>query len=82
VEPQASTPTPGERAYPGSAVAAAVVATLFFPVISLIVALFLLSSERDHHKKSMLRAWALAAALWLLVQAVVGVILFAALAPG
>ena len=82
MEAPASAPTPAERAYPSSTVAAAVVATLFFPVISLIAALFLLGKERDPGKRSMLRTWAFAAAGFLALQALVVFLAFVAFASG
>jgi hypothetical protein len=44
--------------YPGSVVAAAVLATLAFPVLSLIAALYLLGREQDERKRAGLRTWA------------------------
>jgi hypothetical protein len=82
MEAQVSDPTPGERAYPSSTVAAAAVATLFFPVISLIAALFLLGNERDPGKRSMLRTWALAAGGFLALQALFVVLAFVAWSSG
>ena len=55
--------------------AAAVLATLFFPVVSLIAALFLLGRERDEAKRRDLRLWAWASAGWILAQALVFVAL-------
>jgi hypothetical protein len=82
MEAPASAPTPGERAYPSSTLAAAAVATLFFPVISLIAALFLLGNERNPGKRSMLRTWAFAAAGFLVLQALVVLLAFVTFASG
>lgn len=83
MEAPASAPTSEERAgYPSSTVAAAVIATLFFPVVSLIAALFLLGNQSDPARRSALRTWALAAAAWLALQAVVAVLMFAAFWAG
>jgi hypothetical protein len=39
--------------------------TLFFPLISLNVALFLLGRERSPEKRSSLRTWVIATAVWI-----------------
>ena len=52
--------------YTGAAVAGAVLATLFFPFISLIAALLLQGGETDPVKRSQLRTWAWASGGWLL----------------
>jgi hypothetical protein len=44
--------------YNGAAVAGAVLATLFFPLIALIAALILLGNERNPQRRSQLRTWA------------------------
>jgi hypothetical protein len=44
--------------YDGAAVAGAVLATVFFPLIALIAALLLQGSQPDPQKKSQLRTWA------------------------
>ena len=64
--------------YPGSTIAAAVIATFFFPLVSLIVALVLHGRERDPGKKGMLRNWALASGAWIAVEILIGLALFAA----
>ena len=61
--------------YPGAAVAGAVLATLCFPLISLIAALLLQGSQTDSRKRSQLRTWAWASGGWLAFGAVVGVLL-------
>lgn len=62
--------------YTGAAVAGAVLATLFFPFISLIVALLLQGGAIEPRKRSQLRAWAWLSVGWL----VLGVVVFAVLA--
>lgn len=65
---EAGTSPPPEEAgpgYPGAAVAGAVLATLFFPFISLIAALLLQGGETDPRKKSQLRTWAWASVGWM-----------------
>jgi hypothetical protein len=66
------------RPYPGSAIAVAVIATFFLPLISLIVALVLHGSEPDPAKRGMLRTWALASGGWIVAQFLIGFVLFAA----
>ena len=44
--------------YNGAAVAGAVLATLFFPLIALIAALLLMGNETSPARRSQLRAWA------------------------
>jgi hypothetical protein len=67
--------------YPGSTVAAAVLATIFFPVISLIVAVVLLGNQRDSAKRRGLRTWAWGSVGWGVVQILIGIVLFNA-GPG
>ena len=49
---------PSEVGSKGPAVAGAVLATLFFPLIALIAALLLMGNENNPHKRSQLRTWA------------------------
>jgi len=49
---------PSDAGYAGSAVAGAVLATLFFPLIALIAALLLMGNETNSRKRSQLRTWA------------------------
>jgi hypothetical protein len=72
------TPTPDGTGvgYTGASVAGAVLATLFFPFISLIAALLLLGAQTDPAKRSQLRTWAWASGGWLLF----GIVVFAVLA--
>jgi hypothetical protein len=44
--------------YNGAAVAGAVLATLFFPLIALIAALLLMGNESSPQRRSQLRTWA------------------------
>ena len=78
--------TLGERTrgegYPGSAVAAAALATLFFPLVSLIAALFLYGRETNPVKKASLRTWAFASGGWIAAQVLLAVVLFAAATSG
>jgi hypothetical protein len=78
VEAEASGPTTPEKRspYPGSTIAVAAVATLFFPLITLIVALVLYGSERDPARRSALRNWALASGGWIVAQLLIGLVLF------
>jgi len=64
-----------EAGYNGAAVAAAVLGTLFFPLIALIAALILQGNESDPRKKAQLRTWAWASGGWLLFAAVVALVL-------
>ena len=48
----------GRPGYTGAAVAGAVLATLFFPLIALIAALVLQGGQHDPRKRSQLRTWA------------------------
>ncbi len=51
--------------YSGGAVAGAVLATVFFPLIALIAALLLLGGEDDPSKRSQLRTWAWVSGGWV-----------------
>ena len=72
-------PVPRDE-YPGSAVLGATLATLFFPLISLIVALVLMGQQRSERKRAQLKTWALASAGWIAFQFVIALIVFAAVA--
>lgn len=67
---------PAEAGYNGPAVAGAVLATLFFPLIALIAALLLMGNESNPQKRSQLRTWAWASGAFMAL----GVVLFALLA--
>jgi hypothetical protein len=64
------------KPYDGTAVAGAVLATLFFPLIALIAALILMGNERSPARRSQLRTWAWASGGLMAF----GVVLFAVLA--
>jgi hypothetical protein len=70
-----ASPDEGGSGYSGAAVAGAVLATLFFPVIALIAALLLVGGQADPGKGSQLRTWAWASGGWLVVQVVILVLL-------
>jgi hypothetical protein len=66
---------PVEARYNGAAVAGAVLATVFFPLIALIAALILLGNERSPERRSQLRTWAWISGGWLVVGALLFVVL-------
>jgi cytochrome bd-type quinol oxidase subunit 2 len=68
--------------YPGPVVLGAAIATVFFPVISLIAALMLRGGERNLRKRSQLKTWAWASFAFLAVQALFFVTLLLGLAAG
>ena len=68
-------PDPPDLGYSGGAIAGAVVGTLLFPFISLIVALVLQGGQTDLRKREQLRTWAWASGGWLLFGVVVSVTL-------
>ena len=72
-----TTPPPEEagNGYEGAAVAGAVLATVFFPFISLIAALLLQGGQTDPRKKAQLRTWAWASGGWLVLGVFVLVVL-------
>jgi hypothetical protein len=72
-----TTPSPEEAGtgYPGAAVAGAVLATLCFPFISIIVALLLQGGQTDSRKKAQLRTWAWASGGWLVLGVILVVLL-------
>ena len=75
---EAGTSPPHEEAgtgYPAAAVAGAVLATLFFPLVALIAALLLQGSQTDPQKRAQLRTWAWASGGWLAFGALVAVLL-------
>jgi hypothetical protein len=74
---EASTSTPPEAGsgYTGAAVAGAALATLFFPLISLIAALLMQGGQSDPRKKAQLRTWAWVSAGWLALGVVVAILL-------
>jgi hypothetical protein len=68
--------------YPGSAVLAAAIATFFFPVISLIAALLLLSAEQRPSRRASLRTWAWVSAGWIALQVLVVLLFFVGFTSG
>jgi cellobiose-specific phosphotransferase system component IIC len=66
---------PPDTGYNGAAVAGAVLATLFFPFISLIAALLLQGGQPDPRKRAQLRTWAWVSGSWLLLGVVIAVVL-------
>lgn len=80
---EAGTSPPPEEAgpgYTGAAVAGAVLATVFFPFISLIAALLLQGGQTDVRKKAQLRTWAWASAGWMVVGLILVLLAFGAFA--
>jgi hypothetical protein len=79
-----TTPPPEEagEGYAGAAVAGAVLATLFFPFISLIAALLLQGGQSDPRKKAQLRTWAWASGGWLVLGLVLVLLAVGAFAHG
>jgi len=61
--------------YNGVAVAGAVLATLFFPLIALIAALLLMGNEQSPQRRSQLRTWAWVSGGWIVLQVFVAVVL-------
>jgi hypothetical protein len=61
--------------YSDASVAGAVLATVFFPFISLIVALLLVGGQSDPRKRAQLRTWAWASGGWLVLGVVIVVVL-------
>jgi hypothetical protein len=79
-----TTPPPEEAGlgYTGAPVVGAVLATVFFPFISLIAALLLQGSEQDARKKSQLRNWAWASAGWMVLWLVIVIAAAASIGSG
>ena len=71
-----------DEGYAGPTIAAAVLMTLFFPLISLIVALLLLGRERNPVKRSSLRTWVIATAVWLVAWILIAIGLLAVASSG
>jgi hypothetical protein len=71
MEAGTSAPAEAGSGYTGAAVAGAILATLFFPLISLIVALLLLGGQSDSRKRASLRMWAWSSGGWLVLQVIV-----------
>jgi MFS family permease len=81
------TDSPGEPVseedYPGTTVLAAALATFFFPLISLIIALFLIGQQRNERERAQLRTWAWAWAGWIAFGFLIALVfLLAVSSPG
>jgi len=61
--------------YSGIALAAATLATICFPWLALIVALVALGNQTDPVKRSQLRTWAWASAIWFVVAFAAAILL-------
>ena len=72
-----SVATRAEEEYPAPAVLGAAIATFFFPIISLIAALMLMSGQQNERKRGQLKVWAWASVAWILIQILIGVLLIA-----
>lgn len=59
-----------ESGYPGAAVAGAAIATIFFPLFSLIAALLMMGGQQNPYKRKQLRTWAWACAGFIVLQIV------------
>jgi hypothetical protein len=68
----------GEEEYPGTTVLAAALATFFFPLISLIIALVLMGQQRNERKRAQVKTWAWASAGWLALGFLIALIFFLA----
>jgi fumarate reductase subunit D len=64
-----------ESGYDTAAVAGAALASVFFPLIALIVALLLMGGQRDPGKRSQLRTWAWVSGALLVLEVVVLLVL-------
>ena len=72
---------PSEAGYSGPAVAGAVLAILFLPLIALIAALILMGNESNLQKRSQLRTWAWASGAMLVLGGLIFVFLAASFSP-
>ncbi|HEY7421713.1 MAG TPA: hypothetical protein VH541_06865 [Gaiellaceae bacterium] len=75
MEAGSAPPERSDGGYTGPAVAGAVLATLFFPLIALIAALLLQGGQREPRKKAQLRTWAWASGGWLVFAGVIWFVL-------
>jgi hypothetical protein len=76
----AAGPVGGTSDYPPSWKIAAVLLTIFIPIIALIAALVLLGPETSQARRAALRAWAIASGAWLATGLLIAVIAFASIA--
>jgi hypothetical protein len=67
-----------EDEYPGTTVVAAALATFFFPLIALIIALVLMGQQRNERKRAQLKTWAWASAGWIAFGFVLALVFFLA----
>jgi hypothetical protein len=75
---EAGTSPPLGQGYPGTAMAGAALATIFFPLFALIAALLMTGGQPNPHKRAQLRMWAWVSAAWIFVWILVVVALVAA----
>jgi hypothetical protein len=68
--------------YNGAAVAGAVLATLFFPLIALIAALLLLGNEQSPQRRSQLRTWAWVSGGFMALGLLLVVLVFVSVGSG
>lgn len=73
---------PAGGGYPGTSVAAALLSSLFFPLVALIASLFLLGSERDPRRRGDLVTWASVSGILIVIQVVVAVFIFVGTSSG
>jgi len=59
-----------DSGYSGAAITGAVLGALFFPFVSLLVALLLQGGQTHPRKKEQLRSWAWVSGAWLVIGAV------------
>ena len=72
----------GDSGYGGASVAGAVLATLCFPFVALVVALLLLGAQIEPRKRSQLRTWALVSGGWLAFWTLLVVLAFVSFRSG
>ncbi|HKO74538.1 MAG TPA: hypothetical protein VJU01_04420 [Gaiellaceae bacterium] len=71
-------PVREEEEYPGTTVLAAALATFFFPLVSLIIALVLMGQQRNGRKRAQLKTWAWASAGWIAFGFLIALVFFLA----
>jgi hypothetical protein len=72
----------GAPPYNGAAIAGAVLATLFFPLIALIAALLLMGSEQSPQRRSQLRTWAWISGGYMALGVVLALLVFVSVGSG
>ena len=75
-------PGQSDSGYAGPAFLGAVIATVCFPLIALIVALLLLGAQTDPRRRSQLKAWAWVSGGWLAFCTLLVVLAFVAVRSG